>query len=76
MSNIVIQFGKKVRFYRERKGISQVELAFETGLHRTYISDVERGKRSISLKNIEKIAESLGIEIYELFKEWFFIKKI
>lgn len=69
MSNIVIQFGKKVRFYRERKGISQEELAFETGLHRTYISDVERGKRSISLKNIEKIAESLGIEIYELFKE-------
>ena len=51
------------------KGISQEELAFETGLHRTYISDVERGKRSISLKNIEKIAESLGIEIYELFKE-------
>lgn len=69
MSNIVIQFGKKVRFFRERKGISQEELAFETGLHRTYISDVERGKRSISLKNIEKIAESLGIEIYELFKE-------
>jgi len=69
MSNIVIKFGKKVKSFREEKGISQEELAFETGLHRTYISDVERGKRSISLKNIEKLANSLGVEIYELFKE-------
>jgi len=47
---------------RSEKGISQERLAFMANLHRTYISDVERGNRNISLINIEKIAKALKID--------------
>lgn len=60
-------FGENVRKYRLEKNISQEKLAELSGLHRTYISSVERGLRSISLKNIEKISIALNIEIYKLF---------
>lgn len=68
MDNICIKFGANVKKFRQSKGYSQEKLAEISGLHRTYISSVERGARSISLYNIEKIAKSLSIEIYELFK--------
>ncbi|MGW9019481.1 helix-turn-helix domain-containing protein [Priestia megaterium] len=60
-SNIKILFGKMVRQKRMTLGISQEELAFSSGLHRTYISDIERGTRNVSLDNIEKIANALCI---------------
>nr|WP_285829984.1 helix-turn-helix transcriptional regulator [Bacteroides acidifaciens] len=53
--------------YRIRLGLSQEAVAVRTGLHRTYISAVERGKRSISLDNIQRIADALEIETYLLF---------
>lgn len=65
--NVCIEFGKNVKKHRLEKNISQEKLAELSGLHRTYISDVERGIRSISLSNIQKIAEALDIEIYKLF---------
>ena len=61
------QFGRNVRKYRKNLGISQEELADLSGLHRTYISALERGLRSISLANIQKIASALKIETYKLF---------
>lgn len=67
--DIVETFGINLRKYREEKGISQEKFAELAGLHRTYISDIERFQRSISLKNIQKIAEALEIEAYLLFKE-------
>lgn len=67
MNNICELFGKNVQKYRALKEISQERLAELTGLHRTYISALERGKRSISLKNIELIAYALQIEAYKLF---------
>lgn len=67
MNDICKKFGYNVKKYRQCKGYSQEKLAEITGLHRTYISSLERGTRSISLNNIEKIAESLEIEIYKLF---------
>lgn len=51
-------------------GISQEELAFRSGLHRTYISDVERGFRNVSLENIQNIANALEISISELFANY------
>lgn len=67
MDDICVLFGNKVREYRTEKRISQEEFASIVGLHRTYISAVERGRRSIALQNIKKIADALGIEVYRLF---------
>ena len=65
--DIVRVFGKNVRKYRLKLGISQEKFAVLAGLHRTYISDIERFQRSISLDNIQKIADALQIETYLLF---------
>lgn len=65
--NICEKFGFNVKKYRINLGISQEKLAELCNLHRTYISDIERGKRSISLNNIEKISKALKIEVYKLF---------
>lgn len=69
-------FGKNVKKYRLQSKLSQEKLGELTGLHRTYISDIERGLRSISLNNIEKISKALNVEIYKLFifEEWFYEK--
>ena len=67
--NILIQFGQTVRHLRLEQGISQEELAERCGLHRTYISDVELGKRNVSLENIEHIAKALNIPLASLFEE-------
>ena len=65
--DIVKVFGKNVRKFRTKLGISQEKFAELAGLHRTYISDIERFQRSISLENIQKIADALQIETYQLF---------
>lgn len=62
-------FGTNVRNYRLKMGISQEKLAEKCLLHRTYISDIECFRRSISLDNIQKIANALKIETYKLFLE-------
>lgn len=67
--DIVKVFGTNVRKYRNEKGISQEKLAELSGLHRTYISDVERFQRSIALENIQRIADALEVETYKLFLE-------
>ena len=67
--NILEVFGKNLRKYRTNSGLSQEKFAEMCDLHRTYISDVERGQRSISLGNVQKIADALKIEPYKLFIE-------
>lgn len=61
-------FAQQVRYYRKSCGLSQEKLAELTGLHRTFISAVEREKRNISIDNIDRIALALKVEPYELFK--------
>jgi len=65
--SILEQFGSKVRKNRLKKNLSQEKLAELANLHRTYISQIESGKRNIALKNIEKIAKALDIKVKELF---------
>ena len=67
--DILKVFGTNLRKYREEKKISQEKFAELCGLHRTYISDIECFRRSISLDNIQKIADALEIETYKLFVE-------
>jgi two-component system response regulator len=59
-------FGTSVRTWRSRLGISQEELAGRAGLHRTYICDVERGARNVTLQSIEKLARALEISVSTL----------
>ncbi len=65
--DIIKVFGTNVRKYRLEKGVSQEKFAEMCNLHRTYISDIERFQRSISLDNIQKIADALEIDTYKLF---------
>jgi transcriptional regulator with XRE-family HTH domain len=51
---------------RAERGLSQEALALEAGLHRTFITHVERQVRNISIDNIEKIAAALGVEVHAL----------
>ena len=67
--DIIKVFGTNVRKYRTEMKVSQEKFAELCGLHRTYISDIECFRRSISLDNIQKIADALGIETYKLFVE-------
>lgn len=66
---IRVAYGKAVRAIRQNKKISQEELGDLCGLHRTYISDIELGKRNVSLENIDKIAHALQVKKSELFVE-------
>jgi CheY-like chemotaxis protein/DNA-binding Xre family transcriptional regulator len=66
-SGIIRPFGAAVRVWRNRLSISQEELAGRAGLHRTYISDIERGARNVSLISIEKLARALEISLATLF---------
>ena len=60
------QLGDAIRALRELRGLSQEELAFKAGLHRTYIGSVERGERNLSLRNIVKIATTLNVSAANL----------
>ncbi|MDK2941657.1 MAG: hypothetical protein PWP56_1170 [Acetobacterium sp.] len=62
-------FAVNIKKYRKTMGLSQEAFSEKAGLHRTYISAVEREKRSISLDNVQKIADALEIETYKLFLE-------
>lgn len=62
------KFGAQLRSIRKKKGLSQETLALMCALDRTYIGSVERGERNISLINIYKISDALGISPQELLR--------
>jgi len=64
------RFGLAVRKRRHELGISQEGLAERAGLHRTYVADIERGIRNVSIENVEKLAVGLEISISTLFAEY------
>lgn len=66
-NDIKIRFGLAIKQYRLCRKLSQEKLAELTGLHQTYISEVERGTRNISLVNIYKISKALNVSLTELF---------
>ena len=68
-TDIQKSFGSTIRKLRISKGISQETFADLCNLHRTYISDIELGKRNVSLENIERIAIALQVPITKLFEE-------
>jgi len=60
------KLGQKIKTLRNEAGLSQEKLGELTGLDRTYISDIERGKRNPSLKSLEKLAHALKVSISDL----------
>jgi transcriptional regulator with XRE-family HTH domain len=60
-------FGRAIRTLREEMGISQEELAHRSGIDRSYMGAVERGERNVSLRNILRIADGLGVLTSALF---------
>ena len=62
-------FAEALRELRQEKGLSQEELADRAGLHRTYISQIERGIKSPSLRSLEQIAQALDVQLSTLIKK-------
>ena len=60
-------FGDRIRELRNNIGLSQEKFALSIGMDRTYYSSVESGKRNVSLCNIKKIADGLGVSLSDLF---------
>lgn len=67
--DIVRVLGANMKKYRMQLGLSQEAFADKCGLHRTYISSIERFQRNVSIENIQRIADALEIETYLLFIE-------
>jgi transcriptional regulator with XRE-family HTH domain len=66
MSALLRALGHAIRQVREDRNLSQERLAELAGLHRTYVSSVEQGRRNLSAENIHKIAKALGVSMTEL----------
>jgi transcriptional regulator with XRE-family HTH domain len=63
------RLGRNVRRLREQKGWSQEKFAFEADIHRTYVSDIERGARNPTITVVDKLAKSLGVSFADLVKD-------
>lgn len=59
--------GNRIKELRGKLGISQEELGFRSGVHRTYIASLEVGKRNISIATLEKIIKALEVTFSEFF---------
>lgn len=59
--------GNRIKELRSKLGISQEELAFRSGVHRTYIASLEMGKRNVSIVTLEKIISALEVSLGEFF---------
>lgn len=60
--------GAAVRQFRQERGWTQEELAEAAGLHMTYVSDLERGSRSPGLAIQKRLADTLGVKVWEIFR--------
>ena len=65
---ITVLLGQRIKELRIKTGDSQEKFALKINMDRTYYASVESGKRNISIINIKKIADGLGISLYELFQ--------
>ena len=69
MSDIAKILGQRIRNYRTSKGLSQEKLAELAGCHPTYIGQVERGEKNVTVESIEKISAALKVSLSELFEK-------
>jgi transcriptional regulator with XRE-family HTH domain len=67
-ADILVTFGKRIRALRQAREWSQEAFAHACQLDRTYVGGIERGERNVALRNIQRMAETLGISLAELMK--------
>ena len=65
--DIKAKLGKRIKELRQKNKMSQESLAFKSQLDRTYINGIENGRRNVSIINIHKISNALGVNLTELF---------
>ncbi len=65
--NINTQLGMRIRYLRKKKGLSQEDLALDSGINKNYLSDLERGMRNPTVNILEKLAVALEVSLSELF---------
>lgn len=66
--NLLQQLGKRVAYLRKERHMTQLDLALDSSLTKSYVSDLERGQRNPTVKVLNKIAMALGVTIEELFR--------
>jgi transcriptional regulator with XRE-family HTH domain len=66
-ADFLARLGDRIRKLRRRNGLTQVELAEKVGIDRSFLADVERGKRNASILNLALIAEGLGVTLSKMF---------
>lgn len=76
MEDIKLAFGKRVKELRLQKGISQEKLANIAGLDRTYMTQVENGKRNLTIEKIRQICKGLNISLSDFFNSDYFIEEV
>ncbi len=69
MATVQKAFGNRLRELRQEQCLTQEELAHQAGLNRTYIGDIERGEKNITLGSMVKLAKALGIKLRDFF-DW------
>ena len=67
--DVLIRLGIRIRRLREQAEISQENLGYLSGLHRTYVGAIERGERNPSVLSLKKIADALKVSVGDLFDE-------
>lgn len=66
-SSLEVMFGKKILQIRKEMNLSQKQFGELVGFHRTYIGQIERAEKCVSIKTVEQICKSLNISVQELF---------
>lgn len=66
---VLLELGKRIKAKREKKNLSQLRLAYKCEVAKSYISELENGKRNPTVKTLIKIADTLGVTLGELFKD-------
>jgi len=67
--DIRVRVGRRLRKLREKHGWTQVQMAERLGLDRSYLADVERGKRNVSIVNLEVISKGFGVSLSRLLSK-------
>ncbi len=68
MANVDLAVAAVLKKFRATQGVSQEELAFKAKIHRTYISQLERGLKSVTLKTMVEITNALGVEMMQFMQ--------